>query len=75
MYKQSLWTSMMVGDSSFRFKMNLVLLSRADPEILSEGGPNFITFFLVDEGIHDPNITINGPSSAHQRNGVSLAGR
>ena len=47
-------------------------------------------FFLVDDGIEDPNITINWPSSARQRNailmfrycrnkvhynGVSLAGR
>ena len=24
-------------------------------------GPNLITFFLVDEGIEDPNITINRP--------------
>ena len=36
-----------------------------------------LLLFLVDEGIEDPNITINGPSSARQRhlNGVSLAGR
>ena len=28
-------------------------------------GPNLIPiFFLVDEGIDDPNITINGPSLA-----------
>ena len=39
------------------------------------GGPNLITFFLVGEGIKDPNNAINGPSSARQRNGVSLAGR
>ena len=28
----------------------------------------FDNVFLVDEGIEDPNITINGPSSARQRN-------
>ena len=27
-----------------------------------------VLFFLVDEGIEDPNITINGPLSARQRN-------
>ena len=27
-------------------------------------------FFLVDEGIEDPNTTINGPSSARQRNAI-----
>ena len=27
-------------------------------------------FFLVDEGIEDPNITINGSSSARQRNAI-----
>ena len=30
---------------------------------------NFFSFFLVDEGWDDPNTTISGPSSAHQRNG------
>ena len=29
-----------------------------DPESFARGGPNLITFFLVDEGIEDPNITI-----------------
>ena len=59
-------------------------LSCADPESFVRGGPNLITFylffcfFLVDEGIGDPDFTINGPSSTRQRNainGVSLAGR
>ena len=27
-------------------------------------------FFLVDEGIEDPNTAINGPSSARQRNAI-----
>ena len=42
----------------------------ANPENFVRGGPNLITciFFLVDEGIEDPSITINGPSSARQRN-------
>ena len=31
-------------------------------------------FFFLDEGIEDPNITINGPSSAKRHlNGISLA--
>ena len=29
---------------------------------------NIFFFYLVDEGIEDPNIAINGPSSANQRN-------
>ena len=35
-------------------------------KVLSEGVQIF--FFLVDEGIEDPNTTVNGPSSARQRN-------
>ena len=43
----------------------------ADRESFVRGGPNLIAFFfLVDEGIEDPNTAINGPSL----NGVSLAG-
>ena len=34
------------------------------------GGQNLITFFVVDEGIEDPNTAINWPSSAHQRNAI-----
>ena len=30
-------------------------------------GPNLITFFLVDEGIEDPNTFINGPPSTRQQ--------
>ena len=30
-------------------------------------------FFLVDKGIEDPNIAINGPSSARQRNTIEMA--
>ena len=39
------------------------------------GGPNLITFlyFLVDEGIDDPNTTINGLSPAHQPNAILMA--
>ena len=33
----------------------------------------FMGFFLVDEGIEDINITINGPSSAHQQNAIEMA--
>ena len=41
-----------------------------DPDNFVRVGPNLITFFffLVDEGIEDPNITLNGQSSARQRN-------
>ena len=45
-------------------------VSCADPESFVRGGPNLITFFLVVEGIEDPNITKNGPSSARQRNAI-----
>ena len=42
-------------------------------------GPNLITifffFFFFDKGIEDPNTTINGPSSARQRNAISMAFR
>ena len=33
-------------------------------------GPALTTFFVVDEGREDSNITISGPSSARQRNGI-----
>ena len=39
-------------------------------KVLPAGGPNLKTFILVDEGIEDPNITINGSSSARQRNAI-----
>ena len=39
----------------------------ADLGSFVRGGPNLI-FFLVDERIEDPNIAINEPSSASQRN-------
>ena len=38
-------------------------------------GSKFDINFLVDEGIEDPNITINWPSSANQRNAISMAFR
>ena len=54
---------------------NIKLFNRtatcADPESFVRGGPNMITFFfLVDEGIEDPNTAINGPSSTRKRNGI-----
>ena len=45
-------------------------VSYADPESFVRGGPSLITLFLVVEDIEDPNITINGPSSARQRNAI-----
>ena len=38
----------------------------ADPESFVRGDPNLITFFLIDEGVEDPNTAINGSSSARQ---------
>ena len=37
---------------------------------LSEGSNFEYIFFLLDEGIDDPNATMNGPSSARQRNAI-----
>ena len=48
-------------------------LSCADLESFVRGGPNLITFFLVNEGMEDPNIALNGPSSAHQQNAIEMA--
>ena len=45
----------------------------ADPENFVRGGPNlisFLYFFLIDEGIEIPNITISGPSSVRHRNAI-----
>ena len=33
----------------------------------------FFSSFLVDEEREDPNIIISGPSSARQRNAISMA--
>ena len=38
-------------------------------------GSKFDNFFLVDEMIEDPNMTINGPSSTRQRNAIEMAFR
>ena len=38
-------------------------------------GSNSITFFFVDTGMEDSNVTINGPSAASQRNAISMAFR
>ena len=52
----------------------------ADPERLARGAQSltnqcfFLLFsFLVDEGRKDPNTAISGPSSARQRNTISMA--
>ena len=53
------------------YKGLIVLHACAGPESFVRGGPNLKTFFslfVVDERIEDPNTTINGPSSARQRN-------
>ena len=34
---------------------------------------SFFVVFLVDEGIEDPNTTVNGPSSARQWNTIHMA--
>ena len=49
--------------------------SCADPESFVRGGQNFIFFFLVDNVIEDPNVTINGTSSAGQRHAIKMAFR
>ena len=51
----------------------LCLQACADLEVIRRryNFDNF--FFLVDQGIEDPNSALNGPSSA-RLNGVSLAG-
>ena len=36
-------------------------------------GSKFDNAFFLVEGIEDPNTAINGPSSAHQRNAISMA--
>ena len=42
---------------------HIMLVACADTINFVRGGPNFIrVFFLINEGIDDPNITINGPS-------------
>ena len=46
---------------------------------LCQRGSNFdivvVVVFLDDEGRKDPNTTISGPSSTHQRNAISMAFR
>ena len=53
----------------------MTLTSCADPESFVRGGPTRTRVFLVDEGREDPNTTISGPSSAHQRNAIKMAFR
>ena len=52
--------------------LNIKTLKCADPESFVRGGPNLIAFFfLVDDGIEDPNTAIiNGPLSARQQNAI-----
>ena len=46
----------------------------ADLEKIFRGGP-YLIFFLVDKGIEDTTTAINGPSSARQRNALSMTFR
>ena len=47
---------------------NIRLIARAP---FSQRGSKFYNvFFLVDEGIEDPNSAINGPSSPRKRNAI-----
>ena len=48
----------------------IIMFACADPESFVRGGPNLITFFLVDEGMEDPNTAINGLISAGQLNAI-----
>ena len=45
-----------------------IQLACADPASFVGGGPDLITFSLVDEGIEDRDTPINGSSSARQQN-------
>ena len=48
----------------------------ADPESFVREGPTLTTFFFyLDEGRKDPDTTISGPSTAHQRNAIKMAFR
>ena len=38
-------------------------------------GSKFDLFGLVGGGIEEPNIAINGPSTAHKRNAIEMAFR
>ena len=40
------------------------------PRKFCQRGSKFDNGFLADEGIEDPDITLNGPSSARQRNAI-----
>ena len=44
-------------------------------KLLSERSNFDYVFFLLDEGIDDPNATMNGPSSALQRNAIKMVYR
>ena len=44
--------------------------SCADLESFVRGGQNLITFFLVYEGMDDPNTTVNRQPSARHRNAI-----
>ena len=47
-----------------------VFLMRGSRTFCQRGSNFDNVFFLVDEGRKDPNTTINGPSSARQRNAI-----
>ena len=51
--------------------------SKSGSRKFCQRGSNFdvVFFFIVDEGWEDPNTTISGPSSACQRNAISMAFR
>ena len=47
-----------------------------DPESCVRGGPTLTSVsFLADERREDPNTSERGPSSARQRNAISMAFR
>ena len=55
-----------IFDSDLHARIQKVLSERVQRS-------KFVTvfvFFLVDEGIEDPNTAINGPSSARQQNSI-----
>ena len=48
---------------------------RGSRKFSQSGSKLYYFYFFLGGGIDDPNITINGPLSARQRNAISLADR
>ena len=60
---------------SYTCSYEIAVHARIQKKIVS-GGPTLITFFFYLMNVRkDPNTTISGPSSAHQRNAILMAFR